>query len=373
MDDGRFFKPPPPRRSWPAVRDRLEYLSDPIRQKEQTENGHKLLLAFAEYLFHKKQTLTDREGWYADADELLKSLELDGFRLSEGHIISTTATSSEKEIQFLSKKQTQGQNSKDLTKVWIIPGRDERLRNGLFQFLRCIGLQPLEFLEARKLTRQPTPYIGEILEAAFEHAQAVVVLLTPDDEGRLRPVFQSAKDSDDDKRLTSQARLNVIFEAVMAFVTHPKQTILVQIGEVRPFSDVYGRHIVHLDNSTHTRQELASRLEDAGCPINLSGTDWHTIGDLAPPPPIGTAEDRKSTRLNSSHQIISYAVFCLKKKTTSGQGAETNSPVVVAALRVRAYVSKPRPNRELRSDRPLPSQEPASDYSPAALRVGVVR
>src|SRR5258708_30486104 len=29
-----------------------------------------------------------------------------------------------------------------------------------------------------------------------------------------------------------------------------------------------------------------------------------------------SAEDRKSTRLNSSHQIISYAVFCLKKKKT---------------------------------------------------------
>src|SRR5258708_25641386 len=28
----------------------------------------------------------------------------------------------------------------------------------------------------------------------------------------------------------------------------------------------------------------------------------------------GPWEDRKSTRLNSSHQIISYAVFCLKKK-----------------------------------------------------------
>src|SRR5574341_2311284 len=27
-----------------------------------------------------------------------------------------------------------------------------------------------------------------------------------------------------------------------------------------------------------------------------------------------TSEDRKSTRLNSSHQLISYAVFCLKKK-----------------------------------------------------------
>src|SRR5699024_11683566 len=29
-----------------------------------------------------------------------------------------------------------------------------------------------------------------------------------------------------------------------------------------------------------------------------------------------TAEDRKSTRLNSSHVSISYAVFCLKKKKT---------------------------------------------------------
>src|SRR5258708_9419937 len=28
--------------------------------------------------------------------------------------------------------------------------------------------------------------------------------------------------------------------------------------------------------------------------------------------------DRKSTRLNSSHQIISYAVFCLKKKSSRG-------------------------------------------------------
>src|SRR3712207_7612362 len=30
-----------------------------------------------------------------------------------------------------------------------------------------------------------------------------------------------------------------------------------------------------------------------------------------------TSEDRKSTRLNSSHANISYAVFCLKKKTQS--------------------------------------------------------
>src|SRR2546430_11463453 len=34
---------------------------------------------------------------------------------------------------------------------------------------------------------------------------------------------------------------------------------------------------------------------------------------------VGAAIDRKSTRLNSSHSQISYAVFCLKKKTSSPQ------------------------------------------------------
>src|SRR5436190_15639545 len=32
---------------------------------------------------------------------------------------------------------------------------------------------------------------------------------------------------------------------------------------------------------------------------------------------FGTGRDRKSTRLNSSHTVISYAVFCLKKKSNS--------------------------------------------------------
>src|SRR2546430_5796428 len=34
------------------------------------------------------------------------------------------------------------------------------------------------------------------------------------------------------------------------------------------------------------------------------------------------SEDRKSTRLNSSHSQISYAVFCLKKKNTPADHAE---------------------------------------------------
>src|SRR5258708_14479874 len=37
-------------------------------------------------------------------------------------------------------------------------------------------------------------------------------------------------------------------------------------------------------------------------------------------------EDRKSTRLNSSHQIISYAVFCLKKKKMTSSRVLTQRP-----------------------------------------------
>src|SRR5258708_26757245 len=42
---------------------------------------------------------------------------------------------------------------------------------------------------------------------------------------------------------------------------------------------------------------------------NLASTNWRSM----PRRPVHET-DRKSTRLNSSHQIISYAVFCLKKK-----------------------------------------------------------
>src|SRR5690625_6005913 len=43
-----------------------------------------------------------------------------------------------------------------------------------------------------------------------------------------------------------------------------------------------------------------------------------------PEPPV--LEDRKSTRLNSRHVAISYAVFCLKKKNLSASGVAVACP-----------------------------------------------
>src|SRR5688572_31570468 len=49
------------------------------------------------------------------------------------------------------------------------------------------------------------------------------------------------------------------------------------------------------------------------------------LGDHSGGKPQPEAEDRKSTRLNSSHSQISYAVFCLKKKklTTTSRHPST--------------------------------------------------
>ena len=168
----------------------------------------------------------------------------------------------------------------DTRQVFVVHGRNDIARVALFTFLRSIGLDPLEWSEAVKATGQPTPYIGEILNAAFSRAHAVVVLLTPDDEACLRQQFRSDSDPQHEVEPSGQARPNVLFEAGMAMGRDSNRTILVEIGAVRPFSDIGGRHILRLDNTPQQRQQLAQRLETAGCPVNLHGSEWHTAGDF---------------------------------------------------------------------------------------------
>src|SRR2546430_11101293 len=64
---------------------------------------------------------------------------------------------------------------------------------------------------------------------------------------------------------------------------------------------------LHLDDGVRNDRVLRFRADG----IRLPG---HLLEEKidAPPHRLGAAEDRKSTRLNSSHSQISYAVFCLK-------------------------------------------------------------
>src|SRR2546430_7514502 len=71
------------------------------------------------------------------------------------------------------------------------------------------------------------------------------------------------------------------------------------------------------ETETGARKELVlPRLERVAPEIMLPRVEisW-TPRELESLADLASREDRKSTRLNSSHSQISYAVFCLKKKT----------------------------------------------------------
>src|SRR5437762_10001327 len=58
----------------------------------------------------------------------------------------------------------------------------------------------------------------------------------------------------------------------------------------------------------------AGRTEHGGQSLPAAPRPAGQLAALLPEPPLALV-DRKSTRLNSSHRCISYAVFCLKKIT----------------------------------------------------------
>lgn len=167
--------------------------------------------------------------------------------------------------------------------VFVVHGRNSTARLALFEFLRSIGLSPIEWHQAIGATRKASPYIGEVVDAALEAAQAVVVLWTPDEVVSLRPEYADGED-DPDIRPGLQSRPNVMFEAGLALGRAPERVVLTELGRVRQFSDILGRHTVRLSNSVACRQELTIRLRMAGCAVDLSGTDWHTAGDFSSPP-----------------------------------------------------------------------------------------
>src|SRR5438034_7206855 len=91
---------------------------------------------------------------------------------------------------------------------------------------------------------------------------------------------------------------------------------------IRERSDCMPHYAIYLSfflfNDRSTSEIYTLSLHDA-LPIRLSSFSMSRRGISIRLQRSGfgrVRSDRKSTRLNSSHTVISYAVFCLKKKTT---------------------------------------------------------
>src|SRR3712207_7119966 len=90
-----------------------------------------------------------------------------------------------------------------------------------------------------------------------------------------------------------------------------------------PYTTLFRSGLVHTreaDGSTPLHcaawkghREAVELLLDAGADLNGQSENGHYGGTALHAAAHGN-QDRKSTRLNSSHANISYAVFCLKKK-----------------------------------------------------------
>ena len=211
---------------------------------------------------------------YATADDLAEIRQSGGPR-------TFSQRGSEHVTSVITKKnKIRKPNNQDRKTVFVVHGRNEHLRKSLFNFLRALGLSPLEWVKAIALTKKPSPYVGEILEAAFSKAAAIIVLLSPDDEAKLKDNLIRLSDGPDERQLTGQSRANVLFEAGMAFGRDAHRTLLVQIGPHRPFSDIGGRHVLRFDGTPAKRREFATKLQNAGCNVDITGDDWLYEGNF---------------------------------------------------------------------------------------------
>ncbi|WP_375312850.1 TIR domain-containing protein [Bradyrhizobium sp. A5] len=153
----------------------------------------------------------------------------------------------------------------------------------MFAFLRALDLQPLEWDQAiRRARRGANPFVGDVIDRVMDQAQAVLVLFSPDDLVQLKDHFVEGHEKSKEGKQRGQARPNVIFEAGLAMGRHQEKTVFVQVGEVKDFSDIGGRHMLHFNGSPGSRNALVGRLQMLHCDMDTDGRDWLDVGKFAP-------------------------------------------------------------------------------------------
>jgi predicted nucleotide-binding protein len=212
----------------------------------------------------------------------------------------------------------------DKRSVFLVHGRDVRAAREMRTLLRALGLHIIEWENAVRETRQATPYIGDVIFAGMRVADAVIVLMTPDDLVCLRPDLLSSDDSANERELRGQARANVIYEAGIADALDRSRTVLVELGGVKSLSDLSGRNVVRFDGSAMSRHKLVSRLEGAGLKPDTRGDDWLEVGNF------DVAKEAALHDASPSIRRISYsrAQQSARPRVLVGSSSECEGPAV---------------------------------------------
>jgi predicted nucleotide-binding protein len=163
----------------------------------------------------------------------------------------------------------------DVTRrVFVVYGRDGLLAKAIRDLLRSVYLEPLEWETLVAATGSTAPYLGQVVAQAPRLAQATVVLLTPDNIVELHPDLLLDGDLPHERARAGQARANVLIELGMALMAYPDRTIVVEVGQMQPIADLAGLNVIRFDGSAVAVKKLLDRLRQAGCAVDVSGTDW---------------------------------------------------------------------------------------------------
>ena len=165
--------------------------------------------------------------------------------------------------------------------MFVVHGRDTKLTSRFYDLLRAVELRPLEWETLVKATGSATPSLGEVVAGAPHLAQATLVLLSPDDIVELHSDLLLDKDVPQERGRLGQARPNVLFELGLALMAYPHNTVIVEVGRMRPLSDLGGLNVIRFDGSAPAIKKVLNRLEVAGCVVDYSGVDWLDSGRFA--------------------------------------------------------------------------------------------
>ena len=203
----------------------------------------------------------------------------EAFMARKSEILGPTGVGA-REIVELSPSSSTPATTREPCTVFMVRGRNQGAANALHDFLTALGIRVLSWSEAHseatRRTGKASPYVLEIVRAGIDMVNAVVVLMTPDDEVRL--LNEHAIDAYETES-GGQARPNVVLELGMAIALYPQKTILVTMGRLRSISDISGVYETRMNNTIGRRQYLHDRLRDLGCDVNLQGR-WAEAGDF---------------------------------------------------------------------------------------------
>jgi predicted nucleotide-binding protein len=165
--------------------------------------------------------------------------------------------------------------------VFVVHGRDTEALTALSSLLAALDLRVISWNEATAHAGGGTPHTLDIVRAGIELADAVIVLMTPDDLAHVKSDFYDPiRDSASEAQLTGQARQNVIFEAGWAMALGQDKVILVRVGDVRPLSDIDGLNYVWLTNDVDSRRTLITRLRNCKLEVHDNHDGWRQAGEF---------------------------------------------------------------------------------------------